>query len=249
MRSILLGAQPPDGCENSIDLPVAELGIGTRHRKDLGDLAGLAASIREVGLLHPIGITPARELVFGLRRFLACRDHLGWQTIPARVVHVASIAQGEYAKNEMRKDYTPSERVAIVETLRGYDHGGDRKSDQARDCDVDRLTVKAASALVGDTKDDFYRAKKVVDRGVPALVEAMDSGRMSVYAASLVAAAAPEDQERVIEKGGKEEVWAARGIKKQLRKAERERGREEARNNKVGVGRPDSPLSLPVPAA
>jgi hypothetical protein len=35
-------------------MPIANIKIGTRHRKDMGDIAGLAASIADVGLLHPI---------------------------------------------------------------------------------------------------------------------------------------------------------------------------------------------------
>ena len=36
-------------------LPIDRIVGGERHRRDLGDIAGLARSIREVGLLHPIG--------------------------------------------------------------------------------------------------------------------------------------------------------------------------------------------------
>ena len=38
--------------------PVNSIVIGERHRKDLGDIDGLAVSIAELGLLHPIVITP-----------------------------------------------------------------------------------------------------------------------------------------------------------------------------------------------
>lgn len=34
-----------------------------------------------------------------------------------RVVNVSSIVAGEYAENELRKDFTPMERVAIGKTL------------------------------------------------------------------------------------------------------------------------------------
>ncbi len=34
-------------------------------------------------------------------------------TIAVRIVRVSSILAGEYAENEIRKDFTPSERVAI----------------------------------------------------------------------------------------------------------------------------------------
>ena len=39
-------------------LPIDQIKIGTRHRKDLGDIDALAANIAELGLLHPIVIRP-----------------------------------------------------------------------------------------------------------------------------------------------------------------------------------------------
>lgn len=42
---------------------------------------------------------------------------------------MTSIAAGEYAENEMRKDFTPSERVAIAEAIKdelGERRGGDQ---------------------------------------------------------------------------------------------------------------------------
>jgi ParB family chromosome partitioning protein len=38
--------------------PIADITINKRHRKDLGDVEALAASIKEVGLLHPVVINP-----------------------------------------------------------------------------------------------------------------------------------------------------------------------------------------------
>ena len=37
--------------------PLDSIRIGERHRKDMGDIDGLARSIADVGLLHPIVIT------------------------------------------------------------------------------------------------------------------------------------------------------------------------------------------------
>src|SRR5262245_30894720 len=91
--------------------------IGPRIRKDYGDLHGLAASINDLGLLQPIGITPANILVFGERRLRAVRDILGWTEIPARLIQIDSIVLGEQAENEVRKDFTVSERVAIGKHL------------------------------------------------------------------------------------------------------------------------------------
>jgi ParB family chromosome partitioning protein len=99
--------------------------VSGRHRKDMGDLDALAASIAAEGLLQPIGITENNLLVFGERRLLAVRDILRHATIAARVVRVSSIAAGEYAENEIRKDFTPSERVDIGKALEA--EVGDRR--------------------------------------------------------------------------------------------------------------------------
>lgn len=131
------------------DIRIDSITIGTRFRKDLGDLESLARSIAEAGLLQPIGVTSQNELVFGERRLLACRDHLHWDEIPARVIDLPSIAHGESCENCDRKDYTPSELVAIVDSLRDFGHGGDRRSNQARNSDDGRLTVAQAADRVG----------------------------------------------------------------------------------------------------
>ena len=56
-----------------------------RHRRDLGDLESLAASIKEHGLLNPITVTPAGRLLAGERRLAAARM-LGWTMIQACTV-------------------------------------------------------------------------------------------------------------------------------------------------------------------
>lgn len=59
--------------------------IGKRFRKDLGDIDALARSINEIGLLHPIVITPDGELLAGQRRLEACKK-LGWGEVPVRII-------------------------------------------------------------------------------------------------------------------------------------------------------------------
>ena len=45
---------------------IDEIVVGERHRRDLGDIASLAANVAEVGLLHPIVIHGT--LIAGERR-------------------------------------------------------------------------------------------------------------------------------------------------------------------------------------
>jgi N6-adenosine-specific RNA methylase IME4 len=95
---------------------IDEIIIGERHRRDMGDIAGLAASIAELTLLHPIVIEPDGTLIAGERRLAACKL-LGWTHVPVNVVPLDQIARGEYAENTFRKDFTLSEAVAIKRKL------------------------------------------------------------------------------------------------------------------------------------
>jgi ParB-like chromosome segregation protein Spo0J len=97
-------------------VPITSIRIGTRHRKDQGDIEALAENIREIGLLHPPVVTPELELIAGERRLLAC-SLLQWTEVPVRFVNLQAVLLGEYAENEFRKDFTVSERVAIGQAI------------------------------------------------------------------------------------------------------------------------------------
>ncbi len=86
--------------------------IGERVRKDLGDLASLADSMRRHGLLHPVVVMPDALLVAGHRRIEAARL-LGWTEIPVTIINVEDLLDAERDENEERKDFTPTEAVAI----------------------------------------------------------------------------------------------------------------------------------------
>jgi N6-adenosine-specific RNA methylase IME4 len=97
-------------------LPISRIVVGDRHRRHLGNIGALAASIRELGLLHPVVVRPDGLLVAGERRLEACKL-LGWKSIPATLVDLREIARGEFAENAMRKDFLPSEVEAIRRAL------------------------------------------------------------------------------------------------------------------------------------
>lgn len=94
--------------------------IGTRHRRELGDITSLAVSIDDLGLLQPIVVTPDLELVSGQRRIHAVRS-LGHDSIEAYIVHgldeAASRLRAERDENTCRKDFTPTEEHALYEVL------------------------------------------------------------------------------------------------------------------------------------
>src|SRR5215471_4253152 len=99
------------------EVPCDAIQLVGRYRRDMGDLEALATSIATEGLLQPIGVTEDRLLVFGQRRLWAVRDLLRRPTITARIVNLSSLLACEYAENEIRKNFTPSERVEIGKAL------------------------------------------------------------------------------------------------------------------------------------
>jgi ParB family chromosome partitioning protein len=203
------------------EIRIADIKVSQRHRRDMGDLTTLAESIRQEGLLQPIGVTDRLQLVFGERRIRAVRDILRRKTILARIVDVSSILAGEYHENEVRKDFTPSERVAIakaVERQVGNRRGQrtDRRLVQfVAQVEPGRKTRDAAAERAGFGNHETYRqAAKVVENGTPRLIQAMDGGRVSVSAAALLADAAPEEQERILDLDVKAILRAAQEIRR-----------------------------------
>ena len=93
-------------------IAIEDIIIGERHRQEMGDIAGLAASIKALGLLQPVVVNSNNELIAGERRIRAFQL-LGRTDIPVTVVDIAEIVRGEHAENSVRKDFTLSEAVAI----------------------------------------------------------------------------------------------------------------------------------------
>lgn len=199
---------------NSVaEIAIDSIHASNRYRKDYGDLAGLAASIEQLGLLQPIGINAANELVFGQRRLKAFQL-LGRSTIPARVIDVPAIVLAEHAENEIRKDFTVSERVEIgkaVEMELGKRQG--QRTDLANDGQESLLgelsvnlpevpkgkTTELAAEKAGFGSDKTYRdAKIVVEKAAPELVEAVDQGKVAISTAAKLVTAPVEIQRQAV---------------------------------------------------
>ena len=215
-------------------LRIADIKIGKRHRKDMGDLVSLAESIRHDGLLQPIGVTDEFRLVFGERRLRAQRDILKKKTILARIVDVSSIVSGEYAENEIRKDFTPSERVAIAQAIEKQ--VGNRQGQRTDKTLVGKIpqvapgkkTREVAAEKAGFGNDKTYRqAAKVVQNGTHKLVQAMDDGRVSISAASILADADSDEQEAVLELDERAILQAAKEIR--ARQSEQRAAHQQAK--------------------
>lgn len=105
-----------------------------RHRKDFSNVDTLAASIKELGVLQPILITPDLRLIAGERRIRAAQS-LGHETIPSRVVshlsEAALLLKAERDENVCRQEMTVSERVSLARQIEALEKpkAAERRSD------------------------------------------------------------------------------------------------------------------------
>ena len=97
-------------------IKISEIKIGTRFRKDFGEIDNLASSIDEVGLLQSVVIDENNYLIAGQRRLEACKK-LGWTEIPIHIVNLENLVKGEFHENFVRKDFTKKEVLAINRAL------------------------------------------------------------------------------------------------------------------------------------
>lgn len=212
-----------------MDIRVSLVKADNRYRKDFGDLEKLKKSIQEIGLLQPIVIDENYRLVCGGRRLKAFQE-LGIEKIPSRTVNLEHLIYGEYAENEVRKDFTASERIAIgkaMEEALGERRGGDTSTGEQRnkenfpECKGKQTRdIAAEKAGFGNGKT-YQQAKKVVDDGAAELVAAMDKGVVSISAAADVATLPKEEQAVIVAKGEREILEAAKNIRAEKAKAKR----------------------------
>jgi len=142
----------PEAVEQAAaDLPTDELAVAVvdpnpwQPRSVLGeaDLAELADSLREHGLVQPI-VVRARgdryQLIAGQRRLAAARK-LGWERVPARVLDVDDRQMAEIAivENLQRRDLDPLEKAASFRQYLGT--WGCTQEELAKRLSVDRSTV------------------------------------------------------------------------------------------------------------
>ena len=177
--------------------------------------------------------------MFGERRLRAARDILGWQKIPARVVRVTSLLKGEREENEVRKDFTISERVAIGKALEA--EIGNRKGQRTDlaprenfpqvDSHIEGVrTSQTAARFAGfGNRKTYEQAKSVIERGAPKLVEAVDKKLISVSRAKRMLDLSSEEQSRI----GKECIQG-----RNSRQVTKTALRQQNKYNSAGTGMP-----------
>ena len=176
--------------------------IGERARKEVGCLDPLERSLESVGQLQAIGITTDNVLVFGERRLRAAK-RIGWTEIEARIVDCDSL-MAERDENQIRKDFTPTESVAIAMAIQGRMVGRvgnpSLKANSGNISGIERgdsRDIAARAAGLGSGKT-LEAAQRVIEHGTPELIEAMDARAVSIHGADKLAKLPAEEQREAV---------------------------------------------------
>lgn len=174
-------------------VPIDDIVIRDRSRRELRNIESLARSIGELGLLHPPVVriddaTGQHVLVAGARRLAAMRL-LGWASTPVTVAGSlgddlqALTAEGE--ENTEREPFTPSEAVAHAERIRVVisAQARERQTQGARHGGMVKNGVPCANLAQG-THDRSERTRDVVAKAVGIGHQTLDKARMVVESAN-----------------------------------------------------------------
>jgi ParB family chromosome partitioning protein len=196
-------------------MTIADIKVGRRYRRDPGDIDELAASLADVGLLHPVVVRTDGHLIAGARRLAAKK--LGWDKVPVTVVDIDKVVSGEYAENVFRKAFTPSEIVAIAAAIEPIERAkAKQRQGQRTDKHLEKFSrsstgraLDKVATVAGTSRPTLLKARAVVDAGQadPArfgqFVAYMDeSGRVDRAFKQLKIARAQQEYARRTEHGG-----------------------------------------------
>jgi ParB family chromosome partitioning protein len=102
-----------------MQVPINDIKVKKRLRKDLGDIDALADSMKRFGQICPIVLTNNNVLIAGGRRLEAARA-LGWRTINAVIANIpegVETLEYEVEENLQRQNFSSEEVADAVRKL------------------------------------------------------------------------------------------------------------------------------------
>ena len=98
---------------------IESIKVKKRVRQEMGDISGLAESMKHYGQISPIVINSDKVLIAGGRRLEAARS-LGWVSINAMIAEVTdelTMLEYEREENIQRRDFTLAEEEKAVQKI------------------------------------------------------------------------------------------------------------------------------------
>lgn len=177
------------------------------HLLDDEELEKLARDIRANGLRHPV-VLFENKILDGRNRFRAC------QMAAIRPTTVEFKGSWDEAitfvtsENLNRRHLTSSQRAMAATRLASLKLGANQHSDAATP-DLEGASIEAPSVVpqaeaarqLRVSRSAVQRARQVMERGAPELVEAVEKGEVSVAAAAKLTELPKEEQREIVAAG------------------------------------------------
>ncbi|MDR2094334.1 MAG: ParB/RepB/Spo0J family partition protein [Treponema sp.] len=94
-----------------MQIPIKDIKVKRRIRKEMGSIEGLAESMKRFGQISPIVLSKSNVLIAGCRRLEAAKL-LGWKTINSVIADIPdslSALEYEIEENSQRLDFNNNE--------------------------------------------------------------------------------------------------------------------------------------------
>src|SRR5262245_16728448 len=176
------------------------------------DFDALVADVRANGLLEPVVIFDDK-ILDGRNRYRACQA--------AGIEPTFSPYQGDdpvafvISMNLRRRHLDESQRSMVAAKLATLKDG--QRADE-----VAGTSIEVAAGLLNVGRASVERAKAVQRAGATELVQAVEQGTVSVSAAADVATLATEEQRKIVARGEREILEAAKNIRAERAAAKRQ---------------------------
>jgi ParB-like chromosome segregation protein Spo0J len=160
-----------------------------------GAFEELVLDIKIHGVREPISIY-TNQIVDGRNRWLACqRLNI---TCPMRAYEgkESDLLGFVLSKNLYRRQLSESQRAMVAARVANMQHGGDRRSDQAAALPL--VCQAKAGEKVGVCERLVRDGVKVLGKGEPEVVRAVEHGKVAVSAAAKIAEHPPEVQRQAV---------------------------------------------------
>ena len=175
------------------------------------ELEELTADMRRHGQREPIVLDREGRILDGRNRYRACKA-LAIEPKCATVDTTDPVAY-VVSLNLHRRHLSESQRAMVAARVARLGRG-ERKSNAAN-----AVSQADAAGQLRVSVDSIQRARQVIERGTPELVQAVDAGHVPVSAAAGLVEAPPEQQRAIV---GKIQSGAARSVTEAKRQVRRE---------------------------
>ncbi len=162
----------------------------------------LVADINQNGLLEAIWLYDG-QIIDGRNRYLACIES-GIEPRFRELNGNTDLVNFVMSMNLKRRHLDESQRAVIAAKLANYPHGGIRKGHNVKaDQDANlqpAINRDQAARMVNVSKRSIASANNVLQKGTPAVIQAVEGGKLAVSAAAKLVSHEAEFQDAVIQK-------------------------------------------------